>query len=82
MLLGWAFENEAEMIYAGRRFQKQQKQSKCNASLGGAFGFKENCILCWGGRGKAQHLKCFARLGLRKHDSATLVFASRSLDKQ
>ena len=58
-------------------FKNSRKQSKCNASLGGAFVFKVNGILCWAGRGKTQHLKCFARPSLRKHISATLIFPSK-----
>ena len=59
-------------------FKTTRKLSKCNASLDGACEFKVNCILWWAGRRKTQHLTCFARLSLRKPNSATPIFPSKS----
>ena len=60
-------------------FKNTSKQSKYDASLGGAFEFNNKSAYFVGlGVGNTQHMQCVARLGLRKHISATLIFPPKS----
>jgi len=79
-MLGWAFKNEGSNDIRSMAIPKAQA-SKVNTmfrwvELSKSITKMHNVLGCF--FINTQHMQCFAGLGLRKHDSATFIFPSKS----
>ena len=77
--MGWAFENEGGNDICSMTTSKTQENT-VNTMLRSVEPSKSKKIAHFVGLGvgNTQHMQCFARLSLRKHNSATLIFPSKS----